>query len=195
MTTNRGNELAVLHFEYNPNPGRGSSSRSRSRPLLQVLRPSSHNDPSTLTSSSAFASISARRPPDYPGIGSHIQPPAFLLASITASSPSTPNSPNCSQSSIPAGTILPVGLKSGLHPRQYLWDGHRLVAIELQDLEQVAASASQAASNATNNNKNSSSTTQNGPFQHFPLVSLFSQKRNRVLVPLPSLSGAVARWF
>ncbi len=88
-------------------------------------------------------------------------------------------------STAPAGTILPVGLKRGPHPRRYLWDGHRLVAVELSDLESVSSAASAL---ATENENQTSNNGGHGKHRR-------RNNSNRVFIPLPSLDHAIARWL
>lgn len=182
MSTLTQDDLAVLHFDFEFNAFKKPNSRPR--PLLQPLPPAP-NDTLTPTSGPLLASISSQNATRVPSNSyrhstSRVKPPGGALSfSIYANSSlvERPKTEPSSKPTIAAGTILPVGVKRGLHPRRYLWDGHRLVAVELQDLQAVADSA-----------ENAAKTPENAIKRGFGVT-------NGVLIPLPTLSGAVARWM
>jgi len=170
--------MSVLQFDFDAsvitnNHRRGSSHRHQHHRLLQTLPSRSSNTSiPPLASISASDTLSKNKP---------------SIASISAEV--TENSPTVEKTAIattaPAGTILPVGLQRGPHPRRYLWDGHRLVAVELSDLESVSSAASALdAQKKSSNNANSSGGGGGG-----------GKRSKRVFVPLPRLDHAIARWL
>jgi glutamate N-acetyltransferase/amino-acid N-acetyltransferase len=166
--------MSVLQFDFDASVITNNHRRnSHHRRLLQAL-PSR----STTASIPPLASISAH------GTLSETES-SGVPSSISAKIPeSSPIEKTAFASEAPAGTILPVGLKRGPHPRRYLWDGHRLVAVELSDLESVSSAAS-ALDTIENNRRHNGANSGRG----------IHRRRKRVFVPLPRLDHAIARWL
>lgn len=172
--------MSVLQFDFDASVitnNHRRNSHCHERRFLQILPSRSSKASSILP----LASISAR------DILTKNEP---LLASISAktteSSTSTTKIKTAIATKALAGTILPVGLKRGPHPRRYLWDGHRLVAVELSDVESVSSAASALDTGNDSNDANSSSSGGGGGGRG---------RSKRVFVPLPRLEHAIARWL
>jgi Vitamin B6 photo-protection and homoeostasis len=165
-------DMSVLQFEFDAsvltNNHRHSSHHRQHRRQCLLCSKTSRTSSST---SPPLASISAKV----------TNLPSTTAAASIAAKETNANTSNAATATVaapaPAGTILPVGLKRGPHPRRYLWDGHRLVAVELSDLESVSSAASALATNSNNNNR-----------------KRIGNKKG-VFVPLPSLEHALARWL
>ncbi len=170
-------DMSVLQFEFDASAITTNHRRipHHRRRLLQTLPSSSIKAP---TIQPPLASISAH--------DTRVKTPPSQLASISAKIPDSSNTPATTAAGAPAGTILPVGIKRGPHPRRYLWDGHRLVAVELSDLESVSSAASALETKLNNTDQGTNKNRKN-----------YNGRKNSkgVFVPLPSLEHAVARWL
>ena len=126
-------DLSILHFEFE-NTATLRKEPSSPRRRLSTRSTSTHN---TTPPHLLLASISSR---------TLVNPTPITATRTTnsssySSSSSSSTSTSITSSTLPAGTILPFGLDKGPHARRYLWDGHRLIAVDLQDVETVAANS------------------------------------------------------